>query len=290
MLRSLTPSDRAPVIAQATSDKGLLDLWVGNYRSANTRSAYGLDVGLFLGFVAKPLRTVTLADVQAFAASIAHMAPASAARRLSSVKSFIGFGHRLGYLAFDVAAPIQLPAIRDELAEKILTEWQVQRLLELERHPRNSAILRTLYITGIRVSELCGLRWRDCVARAEGGQVTVFGKGEKTRPILLPPPIWARVTALQGKAGPDNAVFRSRFGGALTRVHVHRIFKVAAKRAKLPPGASCHWLRHAHASHALDRSAPVHIVQATLGHASLATTTRYTHVRPGDSSSKYLVA
>ena len=64
----------------------------------------------------------------------------------------------------------------------------------------------------------------------------------------------------------------------------------AAKRAKLSTAVSAHWLRHAHASHALDRGAPVHVVQTTLGHASLATTTRYSHARPGDSSARYLVA
>jgi integrase/recombinase XerD len=289
MMQSLSPP--APLrIVQATSDTGLIDLWVGNYRSANTRYAYGRDVRLFLRFVGKPLREVTLGDVQAFAASIEQMAPASVARRLSSVKSLVGFAHRLGYLAFDVAAPVQLPAIQDRLAERILTEWQVQRMLEMERHPRNAAILRTLYISGIRVSELCGLRWRDCIARAEGGQITVLGKGGKTRPILLPTPIWLRNMSLRGDAGPDDPVFRSRQKTPLDRSGVHRIVKAAAKRAKLPPGVSAHWLRHAHASHALDRSAPVHVVQSTLGHASLTTTTRYSHARPGDSSARYLVA
>jgi site-specific recombinase XerD len=57
---------------------------------------------------------------------------------------------------------------------------------------------------------------------------------------------------------------------------------------RAPPGLSAHWLRHAHASHALDRGAPVSLVQATLGHASVATTGRYLHARPNDSSARYL--
>ena len=64
--------------------------------------------------------------------------------------------------------------------------------------------------------------------------------------------------------------------------------KIAAKRAGLSPAVSAHWLRHAHVSHALDRGAPAHLVQATVGHASLATTSRYAHARPSDSSSRYL--
>lgn len=283
----------APLVAaSASSDEGLVDLWIGNYRSANTRGAYRTDLAAFVGFVGKPLRTVTLGDVQAFAASLANLAPATISRRLSAVKSLVGFGHRLGYLAFDVAAPVQLPGIKDELGEKILTEWQVQRMLELERHPRNAAILRLLYSSGVRVSELCGLRWRDLTERHEGGQITVLGKGAKTRHILLPAPIWTRVLALRGAAGPTDAVFRARRPGGrgLNRAQIHRIVKAAAKRAKLPAAVSAHWLRHGHASHALDRGAPVHVVQATLGHASLTTTTRYSHARPGDSSARYLTA
>ena len=110
----------------------------------------------------------------------------------------------------------------------------------------------------------------------------------KTRAVYLTASIWERLVALRGEAADDDPVFRSRQGGPLNRSQVHRIVKRAAKRAKLPPAISAHYRRHAHASHALDRGAPVHVVQATLGHASLTTTTRYTHVRPGDSSARYL--
>ena len=84
-------------------------------------------------------------------------------------------------------------------------------------------------------------------------------------------------------------MFRSRKGSAaLDPSAVHRVVKAAAKRAGLPDAVSAHWLRHAHVSHALDRGAPAHLVQATVGHASLATTSRYAHARPNDSSSRYL--
>ena len=69
---------------------------------------------------------------------------------------------------------------------------------------------------------------------------------------------------------------------------VRRIVYAAAKKAGLAQKVSPHWMRHAHASHALDRSAPIHLVQATLGHASVSTTGRYLHARPSESSSFYL--
>jgi integrase/recombinase XerD len=93
--------------------------------------------------------------------------------------------------------------------------------------------------------------------------------------------------ALRGDRGPNDPVFASRRGGLQVR-QVDRIVKAAARRAHLTPAVSAHWLRHAHVSHALDRGAPVHVVRATVGHASLETTTRYSHARPGDSSARYL--
>lgn len=100
--------------------------------------------------------------------------------------------------------------------------------------------------------------------------------------------LWDRIDILRGDAGPDDPVFRSREGGALDPSQVHRIMKDAAKRAKLPAEVSAHWLRHAHASHALTRGCPVHVVRSTLGHASLQTTTRYVDAFPDDSSARYL--
>jgi integrase/recombinase XerD len=98
----------------------------------------------------------------------------------------------------------------------------------------------------------------------------------------------AELLALRGAAAPDDPVFRSRKGGALDPSQVLRIVQAAAQRAGLEAKVSPHWLRHGYASHALDRGAPVHLVAATLGHASIATTGRYAHARPSDSSSRYL--
>ena len=108
--------------------------------------------------------------------------------------------------------------------------------------------------------------------------------------MLLPATVWREVQALAGESGfpPDVPVFRSRKGGHLNRRQAERIVEAAAARAGLAAGVSPHWLRHAHATHALERGAPIHLVQATLGHASVATTGRYLHARPTDSSAKYL--
>ena len=104
--------------------------------------------------------------------------------------------------------------------------------------------------------------------------------------------MWKLVNSLRGaKAGPADPVFRSRkgnHGGVLRPLAVLRIVRQSARTAGIALPVSPHWFRHAHASHALDRGAPIHLVQATLGHASITTTGRYLHARPNDSSSRFL--
>src|SRR4051812_6386981 len=272
----------------ASSDDHLIELWLHG-RSSHTQRAYRTDVERFRAGAGKLLARVTLADLQEFANSLGELSAASRYRALSAVKSLLAFGHRIGYLPFDVGRPLRLPGVQHRLAERILPESDVHRMLSLEPTARNRALLLLLYASGVRVSEVCGLCWRDVQPNGDGAQITVWGKGAKTRAIQLPESVAKLLTTLRGDVEDAVPVFRSRkHGAALKTVAVLRIVRQAARRAGIDLAVSPHWLRHAHASHALDRGAPIHLVQATLGHASITTTGRYLHARPKDSSSRFL--
>lgn len=274
-------------ILHPPTDRELIDLWLHG-RGTRTQRAYRADITRLLDFTGVPLGALTLGDLQRFATSLGHLAPASQGRILTGVKSLFAFGAKLGLLPIDTAAPLRLPKRREQLSERILSEGDMHRMLAIETHARNHALLRLLYAGGLRVAEACGLRWRDLQARGDAGQVVVFGKGSKTRVVLLGRETWQELQALRGNAPADAPVFRSKKGGSLDTSQVFRIVKTAAHRAGLPAGVSPHWLRHAHASHALDRGAPISLVQATLGHSSVATTGKYLHARPDQSSASYL--
>lgn len=272
------------------ADAQLIQLWMHG-RSRHTRRYYQADAQRFLVFVDKPLAQVTLADVQGFADAleISGLAPSSCGRTISSVKSLLAFGNRVGMVPVNVGALLKAPAAKNTLAERILSEVEVQQLIVLEPNFRNRVMLKLLYAAGLRVSELCGLRWRDLQARNEAeGQINVYGKGGKTRVVLLPITIWRELANLRSAAGFNDPIFQSRKGGHLHPSQVMRIVRAAAQRSGIDTNVSPHWLRHAHASHSLDRGAPIHLVQATLGHASIATTGKYLHARPQDSSARYL--
>ena len=278
----------SPPSLRADSDDTLIKLWLHG-RPPHTQRAYQTDLRRFRGQVTKPLAAVTLTDLQSFADSLSGLKGSTRYRILSAVKSLLAFGHRTGYLAFDVGRVLKLPAVHDNLAQRILPEAEVHRMLSLEPNERNRALLTLFYASGARVGEICGLAWNNLQSTAEGGQITVLGKGSKTRSIQLPPAVWKQLLKLRGTAGAEEPVFRSRKKGSFLRsLAVYRVVRQAAKRAQIEGKISPHWLRHAHASHALDRGAPIHLVQATLGHTSLATTSRYLHARPKESSSRYL--
>jgi integrase/recombinase XerD len=310
MTTNLTPPAGTPereLVSAASPDDRLLAQWLHG-RSVHTQAAYTTAVRDFRAVCDVPLDRVTLGDLQVWADQLeqAGLSAGSRALKLGAVRSLLAFGHRLGLLPVNVGGALRLPKRSSQLAQRILEESDVHALLaaarlhvervrtERPRAPtvhaearRDYLLLKLLYVAGLRVSELCALHWSDLQVRGEGGQVTVTGKGEKTRAVLLPAPLWRELHDLRGSVG-DSPVFRSRKGGALDRSQVLRIVQAAAKRAGIAAAVSPHWLRHAHASHALDRGATVALVAATLGHANIATTGRYLHARPEDSSSRYL--
>ncbi len=278
---------------EQNADEKLLSMWVHGL-SPHTQRYYLRDAMQFLECTSKSLADVTLADVQQFANELefSGLAQSSQVKILSAVKSLLSFVHKLGITRVNVGAALKSPSPKNALAERILPELEVQQLIASATNERDRLILRLLYGAALRVSELAGLKWRDVKPRGETGQVTVYGKGGKTRAVLLSPNLWQDLIKLKGDAGGNDPVFLSRKGSHLTSTQVRRIVKGVAVRSPIEPElaakVSPHWLRHAHASHSLDKGAPLHLVQATLGHTSISATSVYLHVHPMDSTCRFI--
>lgn len=299
----------------ATQDAPLLQLWLRNQRAYKTVKAYAANIARFYFFIEKSLAEVTLADLQDYVEDLYDLAPASQASMLAAVKSALTFCAQAGYLQMNVGIALKLPQPEQRRAERILSEAQVLRMLALETDQRNHAMLLTLYGAALRVSELCSLQRRHLQAHGNAGQVTVYGKRSKTRSIPLKASVWQEIVALCEPFAPDAYVFQSRqhvnshgepTEDRLDQSQVDEIVKAAAIRASIEvyeriiekgPKAgqvekrsrvSPHWLRHASASHAIDRGAKLTLVRDTLGQSSIAVTDVYSHARPNDGSTLYL--
>ncbi|OKH34384.1 hypothetical protein NIES2101_39040 [Calothrix sp. HK-06] len=285
----------SPVDAQVK----LIQIWLHG-KAPKSIKAYELYITQFLAFLAKPLRDVILEDLYDYSDYLLNsgLAPNTQKTRLYAVKSLISFAHTIGFIPFNVASAMKLKKTADRLSERLLSQKEVQKMVFATEEAqyryksekqRDLLILKLLYTTALRVSELTQLTWHDLTERSDGGQLTVVGKGEKSRSVLIPNELWKELLEFR-KNAPDSApIFPSRKGkGHLDKSQVKRIIETAAKRAGINKKVSPHWLRHAHATHALENGADIGLVKDTLGHDNVSTTSRYLHVRPNDSSSMYV--
>jgi integrase/recombinase XerD len=254
-----TPAD-AGGFQHAASDPELVRLWLAG-KAENTRRAYRSDLEEFIDYVDKPIQAITLSDAQDFRRYLEtgrKLATATVSRKLGTVKSLFSFAHKIGYVQFNTGQPLTSPTPRRRLTEKLLTAGEVHRIFAATKTLRNLVICRLFYGSALRRSELAALEWRDFAARpdlpgeAARGQVTVFGKGEKERAVLLSASMWSVLLQLrgeeraQGRGAPADPLLWSREGGALTGTQIYNVVRKAARRAGVEKPVSPHSFRHAH--------------------------------------------
>lgn len=276
------------LVDRDTNDKLLVDMWIAKKNSPATKKQYERCYAAFAAAVGVGLQEVNYSTLAAWAGGLTGSENTRKVT-ISAIKALFTFAHQLGYIRVNPAVMIEAPKAKDELAARILTEDEVLRMIHQTAKQRDNVLLRVLYASAGRISEVCGLTWADVQPNGDSGQVTLFGKGGKTRAVKLSKATWQALQALRHMLcdGADP-VFVSQKGGRLDETQVHRIVKQAAQRAGIAGNVSAHWLRHSHASHALDRGANIALVRDTLGHSSLAITSRYTHAKPNESSALHL--
>jgi site-specific recombinase XerD len=272
----------------------LVEEWL-DVHHGKTRASYHNTIRKFLTFTCvEAITDIQIRHVRDWLDSLQE-ADTTKVKHLNILKAFFSYVISLEKPPLNrspIPKQFKLPKPKDTLVERILTPEDVDAMIAATTDKRNRLILKTLYLTGIRVSELCGLRWKDAIAsRGGGGQINVYGKGGRTRRVHVPQELWVELMLLRGEALKDAAVFASATGRPLAPSHIDRVVKRAAAAAELENAmnVSAHWFRHSHATHALDEGVPVHLVQATLGHTSLDTTSKYLHVSPDRSSGEVLV-
>ena len=282
----------------ALLDQFLDALYLERGASANTLDAYRRDLTAFGQFLApRALPQALRDDVLRFlgARLEAGFQARSSARMLSALRSFYRHALRMGHCSVDPCTDVESPQLGRPLP-KGLTELDVDALLTAPDVStplglRDRAMLELLYATGLRVSELVGLRREQY--SAQQGVVRILGKGSKERlvPVGETAVAWMRryMDAAMSASGPASSgtstysvagrqLFPGRAGTALTRQAFWHRVKLHARQAGIRTEVSPHTLRHAFATHLLDHGADLRAVQLLLGHADLGTTQIYTHV------------
>ena len=258
----------------------------------NTVENYARDLARLGAFAAAnggDLRSLTRQDLERLVRNLVsdELAPRSAARLVASVRGFYRYLVREGRLAVSPADELRAARPWPTLPTCLSTD-DVDRLLALPDPAkpaglRDKALIELLYATGLRVSELVGLRAMDIHLSA--GYLMCTGKGDKQRivPIGDEAARWVRRYQEEGRPGllrqrSTPRLFVNAHGGPLSRVGFWKILKAYARQADLHQNVSPHVLRHSFATHLLERGADLRSIQMMLGHADLSTTQIYTHV------------
>lgn len=276
--------------AKALIDQFLDAAWMEQGLSENTLSAYASDLNIFAHWLnTKSLLEVSQTDVSAFLASRfkAGISNRSSARVLSSLRRFYGYQLREGRIDSDPLALVESPRLGRPLP-KFLSEQDVELLLAApDTHSalgyRDKTMLELLYATGLRVSELVGLKFEN--VGFQQGVIRITGKGNKERlvPVGEVALDWLESyknyyrKQILGEQQSDYLFVTNR-GDAMTRQTFWHIIKRHAKVAGIGKPLSPHTLRHAFATHLLNHGADLRVVQLLLGHADLSTTQIYTHI------------
>jgi len=277
-------------------DRFLEQLLVERQLSMNTALAYGRDLCRLRGFLVARGRgrpgQVTPADLTDYLLDLAEagLKPRSRARALAAMRGLFRFLAAEQLIAGDPSENLVAPRTGRKLPT-VLGVDEVDRLLEAPaaaggspRAVRDSAMLAALYATGLRVSELVGLRLPDL--NLKGGFVRATGKGRKTRLVPLGDMAAARLTTYLEGARPrlvarrpaEMGLFLTERARPMTRQGFWKLIRRYARAAGIRRDVSPHVLRHSFATHLVERGADLRAVQAMLGHADIATTQIYTHV------------
>jgi len=281
-----------------TNKRGRSQLWDAliaqwlHSRGEGTKGTYGITMADFRAFIKdRPIQRCDLKLLQDYVDTIKKM-PRTIARQVATIRSVFKFAEEMGLIKYNPARALRAPKVPNQLAEKILEAKQIRSMISKEPNKRNQVLLRVLYAAGIRASEAADLCWGAVQPRVDkGGQITVVGKGSKSRTILLSLKTWQALLSVKpAKCDPKLPVFVSREGEKepLRRTTISNIVRFAAERAGIDRKVSAHWMRHGHASHALDNGVPLSVISHTLGHSNISTTHAYLHVRPDQSSATSL--
>jgi len=276
-------SEVASFLDYARVEKGL---------ASNSIVSYGRDLrkfAVYMGNSGLALDKVRHEHLRKFLESLYRqgLSARSAARNLAALRHFFQFLVKEGTLVADPAREVETPHLSHSLPKYL--NFQEIELLLAQPDPatatglRDRAMLELLYATGMRVSELLGLRWEDFEPNL--GIVRCLGKGNKERLIPVGKSALRAVEAYVRHARGGFAkrpgvpfLFLNRQGGPLSRVGFWKILAAYGRRAGIRVSLTPHMVRHSFATHLLERGADLRSIQTMLGHSDISTTQIYTHV------------
>jgi len=274
------------LVSRNATDERLVDMWLASGKRAEsplTQASYRRTWRSFSACVGKPLQAITLEDLQLWRSQLTGK-NSTQKTKIAAIKSLFGFAVKVGYLRMSPAVMVESPPVPKKAHKsRIIAKEDIKSMLDACQTDREYALIRCLYSSGARISEVLSLQWQDVAPRQNGkGTAGLLyirkakGGESKDRETDINIATYNALLRLRDEDTPEDAyVFATRTGKAMDRQSAHKIVKRVLRRAGLPDNASCHWFRHSCATFLLQAGANVADVMEQLGHASLATTSIY---------------
>lgn len=243
------------------------ELQLRGYTDA-TKKAYLRYNKQLQDYLDKPIQKATKKDIKKYLASLITQNKSN--NTIAQAKSAILF-YQNNVLEKDIAG-IQTPKIEQKLPS-VLSKEEIKQLLDVTTHKKSKLIIKLLYSTGIRVSELVSLKWKD-LEPSQGTAWVRQGKGQKDRLITVSKKLCEELQEIREES---QYIFPGQKGEMSTR-NVQSIIKRAQKKANIDKEITPHTLRHSFATHLLENGNDLRIIQELLGHSNIQTTQIYTHI------------
>ena len=262
--------------------KAYVDYMIGEQKSSNTITAYSKDVQQMLDCIGKPEANITYADLLSWKSNISGMASASVNRKIVAVSGYFKFLNDVEIIKSNPAA--NLKSVKVHNKEKLpMSREDICKMLNACISNRQKAMLYTLGTTGMRVSELTGLTYKQYRDRI-GNQIVITGKGNKQRVVFLNPEtveainLYIRTERKANRWAADcDYLFASSQGGKVDANNFDKTLKALARKAgiKNADEVSAHTFRHSFACILSENGTSMDVIRDLLGHSSLAVTSRY---------------
>ena len=260
-------------------EKSYVDYLIANRKSENTIKNYTRHIQNFLNFVGKSEKDISFSDMVAWQRSISNLSSSSMALEINAIKSYFKYLKAAGFIKDNPAEDLVLPKVKNKVKPYCTIEI-ITNMINNTRSYRDKAVLSLVASTGIRMSEMAQItmeQWEN-MKRYNGRNITILGKGDKERSIYINDMAMKAIDDyVAHKKRTEKYLFESNGGKVMDDSNLNKMIKKTAQKANIPfwENMSCHTLRAAFATIASDKGVPVAVISSALGHASLATTSKY---------------
>ncbi len=277
------------ILTKATTDNEIILSWLTDKQSKLTQRQYSVNIRQFINYVGCSLAEVKLEDMQGYIRMLEMKGykPSTIKTKLTSVKSLFSFCYSVGYLTANVGTLVKYKANDTKLSDKLINHDDIKLMCQNTYYQRDKLIIKCLYSLGLRVSECINIKWGDFFNDGNFINLTVTGKGNKQRTLLITNSLYSELLKLK-REGIEYVFTAYQRNTPLTRQSVNIFLNKLQKKLGLETRITPHKFRHSHATMSIKNGCDLSLLQQSLGHSSIRTTEKYLNYRRNEGSTEYI--